>query len=293
VVADTVHALKDAPIVPSLAVIIPARNEASRLGACLESIHRALAKAQVAAEVMVIDDDSTDATTQVGLAGGATVLHQRPRRGPLSAWKLGVEATSAPLLILVDADCRVDRTALSALLAGFEDAKVGVVAGRTQPVDAGAPSGVVGRSAIFSALLLHQIKTRLGDHDFLPIGRLMAVRRTAWKIVDCDLVPCDRAVAHLARTAGWKIVYAPEALVFFEPVTTYRALRDDYRRTSAVGDSLALAYDRIPRGVQARAVWDATLAAPVDALAWAACRALLLGQQWIRPGQPALCSWPG
>lgn len=278
---------------PSLAVIIPARNEASRLGASLESIQRALGHAQVAAEVVVIDDDSTDSTTGEALAGGATVLQQRPRRGPLAAWKLGVEATSAPILILVDADCQVDQAAFSALLVGFENAKVGVVAGRAQPFRLGAPNGVVGRSASFSSALLHRIKTRLGDHDYLPIGRLMAVRRTAWNVEDCDLVPCDRAVAHLARAAGWEIVYAPKALVFFEPVTTYRALRADYLRTSSAGDHVALVYDPLPRGVLAQAACAATVAAPVDALAWAACRAALLGQLLIRPRQSTLSSWPG
>jgi hypothetical protein len=127
----------------------------------------------------------------------------------------------------------------------------------------------------------------------VPIGRLMAVRRAAWKVEDRDLVPCDRAVAHLARSSGWEIVYAPEAQVFFEPVTTYRALRADYLRTRATGGRAAPAYDRVPPGLIWRAIWSSLLASPLDAMAWAFCRAALLAQQRIRPRQVALSSWSG
>lgn len=292
-VADNVSAVKDAPTVPSVAVIIPARNEAANLGACLSSVHQALAQAQVAAELVVVDDDSTDETSAVAIAGGAAVLRQQPRRGPLAAWMLGVESTSAPFLILVDADCRVDRAAFSALLPRFEQVGVGVVAGRSQPTTSGVPTGMVGRSANFSSGLLHRIKTRLDDHDFLPIGRLMAVRRAAWQVSDCNLVPCDRAVAHLARAAGWGIVYAPGALVFYEPVATYGALEDDYVRTRAIGGPAPLRYDRLPLEVLVRAAWAEAIAAPIDALAWAICRVLLLGKRRARSGRPTISSWPG
>lgn len=292
-VADTVRALKNTRTGPSAAVIIPARNEALRLGACLESVHQAIAKVPAPVDVVVVDDDSTDATAEVARAGGATVVHQRPRRGPLSAWMLGVEATAAPLLVLVDADCRIGATALVVLFAGFDNAKVGVVAGRSQPVGPGGSAGIVARSANFSSILLHCIKTRLWDHDFLPIGKLMAVRRAAWQVADPDLVPCDRAVAHLARSAGWEIAYAPEALVYFSPVTNYRALREDYLRTNTMAGPLPSDYDPLPRSLVVRAACTAAVAAPIDAVAWAACRTILFGDQAIRPRQPALSSWPG
>ena len=285
--------LKDAPILPSVAVIIPARNEALNLGACLESVSQALTRAGVAAEVLVVDDDSTDSTAAVALTGGAKVLRQQPRRGPLSAWMLGVASTSASVLILVDADCQVEPGAIAVLLAGLERSEVGVVAARSIPTSPGGRGGMIGRSARFSSLLLHRIKARLGDHDFVPIGRLMAVRRTAWAVEDRGLVPCDRAVAHQARTAGWEIVYAADALVFYEPVMTYRALRADYLRTRAPGGRAIPAYDRIPPGLMWRAFGSSLLTSPLDAAAWATCRVALLAQQRIRPRQAALSSWSG
>src|SRR5277367_3165959 len=87
---------------PDLAVIIPARNEAPRIGRCLGSIHRALEYAgATAAEVIVVDDDSTDDTSQIARAHGAVAVRQSPRGGPLAAWAFGVANSSARLLFFV------------------------------------------------------------------------------------------------------------------------------------------------------------------------------------------------
>src|ERR1700731_56946 len=164
--------------IPDLTVIIPARNEASRLGGCLGSVRQALEYAEVTeAEVIVVDDDSTDETSEVARAHGALAIHQSPRRGPLAAWSLGVANSSASLLFFVDADSHVDKRAFSVLLRGFARPSAGVIAARSEPVSGRTVNSLMERSAAFSALMLHETKNRLVNHDFLPIGRLMAVRR--------------------------------------------------------------------------------------------------------------------
>ena len=115
--------------IPDLAVIIPARNEASRLGGCLESVRQALECAELTdAEVIVVDDDSTDETCDVARAHGALTIRQNPRRGPLAAWSLGVANSSASLLFFVDADSHVDKRAFSVLLRGFARPSAGIIA---------------------------------------------------------------------------------------------------------------------------------------------------------------------
>ena len=190
--------------VPDLAVIIPARNEASRLGGCLDSVREALEFAGVAdAEVIVVDDDSADETSDVARAHGALPLRQSRRLGPLAAWSLGVAHSSASLLFFADADCRVDKGAFSALLRGFARPPVGVIAARGEPYRERTVNSLVERSATFSALMLNETKSRLVNHDFLPIGRLMALRRAAWQEGD-HRWPCDRTVAARAKRAGWE-----------------------------------------------------------------------------------------
>lgn len=263
--------------VPDLAVIIPARNEAPRLGQCLDSVRQALDFAGLAAELIVVDDDSTDETVAVARAHGALALRQPRRLGPLAAWSAGVAASVAPLVAFVDADCRVGAAAFSALLGGFTQPAVGVIAARSVPESPCGPGSLAERSAIFSALLLHAVKSRLGSHDFLPIGRLIALRRAAWRDGD-HRWPCDRTVALRARRAGWEIRYVPEAEVYYQPVRTYREVRSDYVRTTIAQARLLGAWtEPVPRRVTARAAAASLRQDPLGAAAWLALRARLRG----------------
>ena len=276
--------------IPDVAVIIPARNEASRLGECLDSIRQALEYAKVAdAEVIVADDASTDETSHIARAHGAHAVRQSQRLGPLAAWSLGVDNSTASLLFFVDADCRVDKGAFSALVRGFARPTVGVVAARGEPDSRRAAKLLVRRSATFSALMLHAAKSRLVNHDFLPIGRLMALRREAWRGGDHQW-PCDRTFALRAKNAGWEIIYMPEAVVYYEPVGTYGEIRSDYIRSARTRTRARLVHnwmEPLPRGVVCRAACAGLRRQPLSAVAWLALRARLWSERvagLARPG---------
>ena len=104
---------------PSVAVIVPARNEARTLPRTLPSL---LAQRY---PVFVVDDRSDDRTAEVGERLGATVV----RGGPLPAgwvgkvWALdqGTRATDAPdYLLLTDADIRHAPGTIAKLVAEAE-----------------------------------------------------------------------------------------------------------------------------------------------------------------------------
>jgi glycosyltransferase involved in cell wall biosynthesis len=272
-------ALRQAPVV---AVVIPARNEQARIARCLASVDQALALAGLVAEaVIVVDDASTDDTARVASRSGATVLHQLSRQGPLAAWQLGVRSTRASVVILVDADCEVAPDSLTGLLSPFTEPDVGVTAARSVPVRATGRARLARRSARFSSLLLHEIKSRLTDHDFLPMGKLMAVRREAWLVTNTRLAPCDRVVAKLARDADWQVRYVPESKVFYLAAGSIRELWLDYRRTGVVSSKLPLAHDAFPRGALLRGGLAALLVAPADALVWVICRSFLMAASGV------------
>lgn len=270
----------------TVAVIVPARNEEARLGPCLTSVRAGLMESGVgAAEIIVVDDDSTDRTAAIAASLGARVLSQRPRRGPLAAWDRAAESTSAAILVLVDGDCEVASGALPTMLAHFARSDVGVVAARAVPLIGDRRAGLVERSARFSALVLDEAKRRLVNHDFLPIGRLMAVRHTAWHVKRTDWAPCDRAVAHWTKEAGWSIVYEPKAVVHYEALQTYRELRADFRRTAA-SSQLKFDPDPLPPAVQASAILAASANAPLNFVAWMTCRFGLLGGRLLLGDRP-------
>lgn len=112
-----------------VSVLIPARDEAATIDAC---VRRAVAQGGVR-EVMVLDDGSTDATAELAAAAGARVVTGTP---PPAGW-LGkpwaleqLAAAAAPesrVLVFVDADVRLGPDAASCAVAMLHDAGVDVL----------------------------------------------------------------------------------------------------------------------------------------------------------------------
>ncbi len=88
-----------------LAVVVPARDEAARLGACLGSLTAPVAAGEIA-EVVVADGGSRDATVDVARAHGARVVVAAGGRGGQIA--AGVAACASEAVLVLHADCRMD-----------------------------------------------------------------------------------------------------------------------------------------------------------------------------------------
>jgi hypothetical protein len=101
----------------SLSVVVPARDEEQTLPALLASLGR-LDGPPV--EVLVVDDDSQDATAAVARAGGARVLAAgaRPPGWTGKAWAchVGARGAGGDLLLFLDADTRLAPAACAGLL---------------------------------------------------------------------------------------------------------------------------------------------------------------------------------
>jgi len=91
---------------PSVSVIVPARNEESCLGACLESL---VSQTGVAFEIIVIDDGSTDRTQAIALSyPGVRVIEPGPLppgwTGKNNAVTAGAKQARGEWLLFTDAD---------------------------------------------------------------------------------------------------------------------------------------------------------------------------------------------
>lgn len=85
-----------------VSVLIPAFNAAPYLLEALESVG---AQTRRPKEVIVVNDGSTDATSEIARAWGATVIDQ-PNTGLAGARNAGLRAASQPWVALLDADDR-------------------------------------------------------------------------------------------------------------------------------------------------------------------------------------------
>lgn len=86
-----------------LSVVVPAYNSACHLSETLESIAQ---QTWPVAEVIVVDDASSDNTSTIARASGARVIHQPHNAGPSAARNAGVAHARFPWIAFLDADDR-------------------------------------------------------------------------------------------------------------------------------------------------------------------------------------------
>lgn len=113
------------PTGPMLSFIIPAHNEASDLVATLRAVRSAAVSAQVAHEIIVVDDASTDRTAELAATEGARVIPVACRQ-IAAARNAGARAAAGSTFVFVDADTLIG---------------VDVVAGLCRAMAAGAAGG--------------------------------------------------------------------------------------------------------------------------------------------------------
>jgi glycosyltransferase involved in cell wall biosynthesis len=109
--------VRDAPVV---SILLPARQAAATLPACLASLAR---QTEPRWECLLVDDGSTDATAAAARRAAAAdpriAVHQTPHRGLVAALTMGLAHCRAPVVARMDADDVMHRERLAAQLAAL------------------------------------------------------------------------------------------------------------------------------------------------------------------------------
>lgn len=107
--------------IKSISVIIPARNEEPRIARLINTV-QAQQKENVALEIIVVNDNSTDGTSNAATQAGARVVNVTNKTGnPAHARNIGAREAKGDLLIFLDADCIPEEGWLDTLLQVYKN----------------------------------------------------------------------------------------------------------------------------------------------------------------------------
>jgi glycosyltransferase involved in cell wall biosynthesis len=191
---------------PAVAVLIPARNEASTLPHLLNALQH---QSVQPSELLVIDDHSSDQTAQIALQTCPQLGVRLVRPPPLpegwcgKTWALhcGVAACSADLLMFLDADTEPAPDFLAALLACHQQLG-GLVS--VQPYHR-TERGYEQLSLLFNLVGLMAVP--LGPHGGVAFGPAMVTSRADYERIGGHQAVAGKVVedwflAHLYERAG-------------------------------------------------------------------------------------------
>ncbi|HEV8535674.1 MAG TPA: glycosyltransferase [Candidatus Limnocylindria bacterium] len=117
---------------PALSLVIPAYNEEERLAPSLTRVRSYLARSGRDAEVIVVDDGSTDGTPALVRERAATwpalrlARHER-NRGKGAAVRTGIAASTGDLVAFADADLSAPIEQLDLLLQDLSDCEIAIM----------------------------------------------------------------------------------------------------------------------------------------------------------------------
>jgi len=90
-----------------LTILMPCLNEAETLGNCIRKAKQFIMENQIAAEVLIADNGSTDGSFEIATSAGARVIHVK-EKGYGAALKSGIDAAQGKYIIMGDADDSYD-----------------------------------------------------------------------------------------------------------------------------------------------------------------------------------------
>lgn len=140
-----------------ISIVLPAKNESAAVGTTVTRI----CEIYPDAEVIVVNDGSTDDTARVAEAAGARVISHPYSKGNGAAIKTGARAASGDVLVFMDADGQHDPADIPRLLGRLEEGHDMVVGARQKGSQASVGRGLA--NSFYNRLASYMTGHRIED----------------------------------------------------------------------------------------------------------------------------------
>ncbi|WP_189844579.1 bifunctional polysaccharide deacetylase/glycosyltransferase family 2 protein [Streptomyces umbrinus] len=212
-----------------VSVIVPAYNEKECIANTLES----LAKSTHPIEIIVVDDGSTDDTSQIARDAARSfgmtnvrVIRQE-NAGKPAALNNGVRSASYDIVVMMDGDTVFEPDAVHQLVQPFADPEVGAVAGNAK---VGNRNTIIGAWQHIEYVMGFNLDRRMYDllrcMPTIP-GAIGAFRRDAVLEVGGmseDTLAEDTDITIAMHRGGWRVVYQEHARAWTEAPASLKQL---------------------------------------------------------------------
>src|SRR5215472_8351988 len=213
----------------SVSIIIPSFNGAARIGKCLEALlPHATA---VNAEILVVDDGSSDTTGDVVSRYPGVRLISQANAGPAAARNRGALEAKGTIILFTDDDCVPTSGWLAAMTKPFEDPDVVGVKGayRTRQ------KSLVARFVQADYEDRYRLMATLPEIDFVDTYAAAFRRDRFLEMNGYDTtfpVACaeDIELSYRMSERGWKMKFVPTAIVYHtHPDTFWTYMKKKYK----------------------------------------------------------------
>jgi poly-beta-1,6-N-acetyl-D-glucosamine synthase len=251
-----------------LTVLIPAFNEAASLADTIASLH---AQTVQPADIIVIDDCSTDDTAAVARAQAVTVLRTPRNTGSKAgAQNFALPHVRTPYTMAIDADTTLAPDAIETLLRAFSDAEVAAACGFVVPRHVRT---LWERGRYVEYLFAFTFYKQIQDYYEKPLissGCFSAYRTTVLRAHGgwgTRTLAEDMDLTWSIYQSGYKVRFVPEAICYPIEPRTFAYMRKQLKRWShGFVQNVRLHWRGlldVPflRSAVAVSLWDATLAA--------------------------------
>lgn len=203
-------------------IIIPTFNGASRIGNCLDALLEHTADQAV--QILVVDDGSTDNTVAVVRQYPTVLLISQANAGPAAARNRGAMESGGKVLLFTDDDCVVAPGWLQSMLDSFKDAAVVGAKG----VYRTCQKSLIARFVQIEYEDRYRLMRGADSIDFIDTYSAAFRRERFFETNGYDTsfpVACaeDIELSYRMSNAGWKMKFAPEAIVYHTHPGTLRA----------------------------------------------------------------------